>query len=208
MDSYCLFPEEFTNILSSLEKSRSEVIIAGDTNINLLDVMTADHVATFFHALDSQSFQPLISLPTRFSATRGTLIDNMFCRNSETMLSTTAGIVFDKFSDHQSYFTTMNWKTYEKPPKYIRICKQTSADIDKFRIDLNKSIILENIYLNIDANPNANDNEALNGIIENIRLRNVPVKTVKLNKYKHKQCNWITQGILKSIKFENKLYKI
>ena len=62
--------------------------------------MTADHVATFFHALTSQSFQPLISLPTRFSATRGTLIDNMFCRNSETMLSTTAGILFDKFSDH------------------------------------------------------------------------------------------------------------
>ena len=53
IDSYSLFTEEFTNILSSLEKSRSEVIIAGDFNINLLDVMTADHVTNFFHALTS-----------------------------------------------------------------------------------------------------------------------------------------------------------
>ena len=182
IDSYSLFIEKFTNILSSLEKSRSEVINACDFNINLLDVMTADHVTIFFHALTSQSFRPLITLSTRFSATRGTLIDNMFCRNSETMLTTTSGILIDKFSDHQPYFTTINWKTYEKPPKYIKICKQTSADIDKFRIDLNKSNILENIYLNFDANPNTNY-EALDGIIENARIRNFPVKTVKLNKY-------------------------
>ena len=104
------------------------------------------------------------------------------------------------------YFTTINWKTYEKPQKYIKICKQTSSDIDKFRIDLNKSNISENIDLNVDADPNTNY-EALDGIIENARLRNFPGKTVKLNKYKHKKCNWITQGILKSIKFKNKLYK-
>ena len=166
--------------------------------------MTADHVTIFFHALTSESFRPLITLPTRFSATRRTLIDNMFCRNSETMLSTTSGILIDKFSDHQPYFTTINWETYEKPPKYIKICKQTSADIDKFRMDLNN--ILEKIYLNVDANQNANY-EALDGIIENARLQNFPVKTVKLNKNKHNKCNWITQGILKSIKFKNKLYK-
>ena len=34
-----------------------------------------------------------------------------------------------------------------------------------------------------------------------------PGKTVRLNKYKHRKCNWITQGILKFIKFKNKLYK-
>ena len=79
------------------------------------------------------------------------------------MLSTTSGILIDTFLDHQPYFTTINWKTYEKPPKYIRICKQTSADIDKFRIDLNKSNILENFDLNVDANPNANY-EALDSI--------------------------------------------
>ena len=94
------------------------------------------------------------------------------------MLSTTSGILIDKFSDHQPYFTTINWETYEKTPKYIRFCKQTSASIDKFRIDLNKSTILENIDLNVDANPDANY-EALDGIIANARLRNFPVKTVK-----------------------------
>ena len=53
INSYNLFIEEFTNILSSLKKSRSEVIIAVDFNINLLVVMTVDHVTTKFHALTS-----------------------------------------------------------------------------------------------------------------------------------------------------------
>ena len=57
--------------------------------------------------------------------------------------------------DHQPYVTTVNWKTYEKLPRFIRICKQTSADIDKFRLDLNTLNILENIDLNFDANSNA-----------------------------------------------------
>ena len=32
-------------------------------------------------------------------------------------------------------------------------------------------------------------------------------KLVKFNKYKHKKSSWITQGLLKSIKYRDKLYK-
>ena len=69
--------------------------------------MTADHVTKTFHALTSQSFRPLITLLTRFSAKRGTLIDNMLCKNSETMLSTTFIILINIFSDHQPFFTIL-----------------------------------------------------------------------------------------------------
>ena len=34
-----------------------------------------------------------------------------------------------------------------------------------------------------------------------------PVKWVKFNKYKHKKSSWITQGLLNSIKYRDKLYK-
>ena len=30
---------------------------------------------------------------------------------------------------------------------------------------------------------------------------------VKFKKYKHKKCNWITKGIIKSIKYRDNLYK-
>ena len=35
----------------------------------------------------------------------------------------------------------------------------------------------------------------------------MPNKHAKLNKYKHKKTPWITVGIIKSIKFKDKLYK-
>ena len=35
----------------------------------------------------------------------------------------------------------------------------------------------------------------------------MPSKWVKFNKYKHKKSSWITQGLLKSIKFRDNLYK-
>ena len=33
------------------------------------------------------------------------------------------------------------------------------------------------------------------------------IRTVKFAKHKHKKTNWITYGILKSIKYRDKLYK-
>ena len=35
----------------------------------------------------------------------------------------------------------------------------------------------------------------------------MPSKWVKFNKYKYKKSSWITQGLLKSIKYRDKLYK-
>ena len=35
----------------------------------------------------------------------------------------------------------------------------------------------------------------------------MPMKKIQLNKYKHKKTEWITNGILKSIKFKDNLYK-
>ena len=37
--------------------------------------------------------------------------------------------------------------------------------------------------------------------------KHMPCKLVKFNKYKHKKSTWITQGLLKSIRYRNKLYK-
>ena len=63
IDSYSLFTEEFTNILSSPEKSRSDVINAGHCNINVLDVTTADHVTIFFMRSLLKTFSHLLLFP-------------------------------------------------------------------------------------------------------------------------------------------------
>ena len=43
-------------------------------------------------------------------------------------------------------------------------------------------------------------------MIETARKKHMMGKFVKFNKYKHKKSKWITYGILKSIRFSDKLY--
>ena len=63
----------------------------------------------------------MITLPTRFTRTNGTLIDNFFCKLCKSVLESTAGILTKRFSDHQPYFImlNMNQKT-NPPPKFIK----------------------------------------------------------------------------------------
>ena len=60
------FIDEFSPILAHLEQSHSEVIIAGDFNINLLDIKTKNKVLTFYNYFTTIGFLPEITFPTRF----------------------------------------------------------------------------------------------------------------------------------------------
>ena len=73
--NYNRFAEEFVQILSHLHKSKSEVIITGDFNIDLLKINSNANISKFYDTVTSQSFYPKITLSTRFSDRHGTLID-------------------------------------------------------------------------------------------------------------------------------------
>ena len=59
--------------------------------------------------------------------------------------------------------------------------------------------------LRIDADPNINY-DILELTITDAANKHLPTKTSKVNKHKHKKSNWITYGIIKSIKFRDRLY--
>ena len=59
---------------------------------------------------------------------------------------------------------------------------------------------------NIISDPNVNYNLLESEILKANR-KFMPTKFVKFRKYKHKINNWMTPGILKSIKYRDKLYK-
>ena len=84
--------------------------------------------------------------------------------------------------------------------------KQTQESINNFKQELKTSNILSKLDLSPDADPNSNFN-IFNNCIAEIKDTHFKNKTVNYNKYKHKKSAWITQGILKSIKFRNKFYK-
>ena len=56
------------------------------------------------------------------------------------------------------------------------------------------------------ADPNSNYTTLCNEILRS-KKKHMPSKWVKFNKYTNKKSSWITQGLLKSIKYRDKLYK-
>ena len=104
-DNYQQFNDEFTDILHRLQKTKGEIVIVGDYNIDLLKVEHKPIIRDYRY-LDSMmthGFFPKITLPTRFSDLNGTLIDNVICRLSNTSITNAAGIIVTQISDHLPY---------------------------------------------------------------------------------------------------------
>ena len=59
---------------------------------------------------------------------------------------------------------------------------------------------------NVTSDPNDNYNILLEELKKAID-KHMPMKTVKFDKYRHKKETWITSGILKSIRYKDKLYR-
>ena len=58
----------------------------------------------------------------------------------------------------------------------------------------------------VTSNPNDNYNILLEEMKKTID-KHMPLKTVTFDKYRHTKETWITSGILKSIRYKDKLYK-
>ncbi len=84
VDSYNEFIDRFTSILNNLESSNGDVIIAGDYNIDLLKINDKPKISQCF--------------------------DNFFCKLSEYTLETTSGVLIKTFSEHQPYFTLIDFQ--------------------------------------------------------------------------------------------------
>ena len=72
------FITECSSVAASLGDSNNELIFAGDFNIHLPKINKNEVYSNFCDTLISHSLYPQITLPTRFTRTNGTLIDNFF----------------------------------------------------------------------------------------------------------------------------------
>ena len=144
-----MFIDEFTILLSCFDKINSEIIITGDLNIDLLKINQRPIFSECYDILTANSFLPKITLPTIFTETNGTLIDNFFCKLINITIESVAGILTKKCSDHQPYFILLN-AIIEKPhmPKYIKIRVQSEYAFNNFK----KGVQSLNIHDSLDNN--------------------------------------------------------
>ena len=69
--------------------------------------------------------------------------------------------------------------------------------------------IPEILNKNINANPTENY-ELFSKLVQEAKSKHLPIKRMKFNKYKHKKCRWITNGIslLTALKLNIDLYSL
>ena len=73
-----IFNKEIEPIIHQLDKEKSILFLGGDYNANLLEINQKENYQELFDIFVSRGIIPKITLPTRFSLHRASLIDNIF----------------------------------------------------------------------------------------------------------------------------------
>ena len=196
------FNDEFNKAVHHKLIQGKKMIISGDFNINLLKINEKIMYANFFDMMTSISLLPNITYPTRITRTTATIIDNIFSNSLEdTVLS---GIITNKsISDHQIIFSSFD--------NFINIKKQSNKIKNIKIIDYAglKNEISQTIYTNLNKALNFDPNQNYNVLENKLAIainKHTTIKKRKLNKFNHKKNPWITQGLIKSIQFRDKLH--
>jgi hypothetical protein len=206
-ENYRIFNEEIQQILSQYSNTNAEFILTGDFNIDLLKMHQKENVNDFMEMLLSHGMLPKITLPTRFAQSSETLIDNCFVKLSSNFAKTTSGILLNNISDHQPYFVTFDFlKLTKDKVKYVKVFKNTTETRLRFKTELERMCSMSLFKTGSHDDPNNNYN-ILNNVIQTALDKHMPTKYMKYKKHKHKKSDWITSGIIRSIKFRDKLYQ-
>ena len=211
-DKFNDFLKEFFPVIEKLNKSTVNLIVTGDFNINLLRVNSNNKYNNFYDIMTGLNMVPSITFPTRFpdkqTDINPSLIDQIYLKNSNALKSDAAGILYRPVSDHLPYFIAIKLSTKNAvvKPKFIQTQVNTEKAHNNFKTEL-ASIDWTKLF---DHQPTANPlitYKSFKVKLLSLQDKHFPTKKVKYNKYKHKLSNWITKGILASIKFRDKLYR-
>ena len=193
--NYHTFINEFSETLDYLHNQKSEIIIAGDYNIDLLRLKEKPMFNEYFDSVLGFGFFPKITLPTRLSNQSGTLIDNFLCKLSPYYSNTKTGVLLSDISDHLPYFISLNQTVNRKPgPTFKTIRDKSISAINNLQVELQRNNISEQLDKKIDADPELNYNTLIKHICQSVH-ECLPQKSVKFNKHKHKKSKWITNEL-------------
>ena len=78
--------------------------------------------------------------------------------------------------------------------------------MQKVKIEIDSYNCYNKLYKHQNEDPNLNYN-IMHEEIMRAKNKYMPIKIMKFYKYKHKKSTWITQGLLKYIRYRDTLYK-
>ena len=86
------FTTEIENVIHELDRRNSEILIAGDYNINVLNLDIRQAFSDFFYSMLTNSLFPRITSPTRLNKNSCTLIHNIYFKLSPLFTDATSGL--------------------------------------------------------------------------------------------------------------------
>ena len=197
------FISKLISILNSNILRDQKVVLIGDFNINLLN----DDLDTilFKTELQSLTFSPVISKPTRFSsnnATLPTLLDQIWTNFS---MNFSSGIIIHDLTDHHPIFLILD--CHNRPDEFVKVSFRIfdEGSYERFFSEISNinwdQIISEDVNISI-----SRFEKVLNSTYCNcFQIKHKFISTKRAKK------PWLTNGILKSIRSKShkfKLYKL
>ena len=163
---------------------------------------------SYFDLFVAQSFYPKIIQPTRLAKKKGTLIDQTFCKFSDSIQeSSFSGIILSAMSDHLPHFTCIDITQHKKAvPKYVKLNRKDVTSFNSFQNEIETQLANAHIPNDLITDPN-NTYNTLDNIKLSAKRMHLQPTTVRFNKYRLKRYPWMIADILNSIKFRDKLYK-
>ena len=170
-------------------------------NINFLKFNQHAQTEEFLDMFYTNNILPIITKPTRLTDHTATLIDHIY---TKCLQNFTAGILTVDIADHLPVFCIVRTQPTRNYSNKIYF-----RDYSKF----NKDIYLDDIKLidwreslNSEKNLNEKVQETINTLNKNIN-KHAPIKLASQNKQRQLNKQWLTKGILKSVKRKHKMYR-
>ena len=201
------FINETQPIVNKLSNENTELILVGDFNINLLKCDSLQLYNEFYEMFLSYGMIPNITLPTRITKNSATLIDQIYSKfDKKVNKDNYAGIINSNLSDHFPIFLCIPLETEKnKTPKTVTIKSSSPSDINNFKTALNNVNWAEVVDFENSDDINIKYDKFISKFTS-IQNECIPTKKVKFDKHKHPLNPWITSGLIRSIRYRDRLY--
>ena len=113
------FNDKLCITLDRIKRENKLCYLLGDFNINLLNHDSHIHTGEFIDLLSTYSFLPLITRPTRVTASTATLIDNILTNNVDNIVHSDQGILVTDVTDHYPVFHIHRIPTVQEVEVYM-----------------------------------------------------------------------------------------
>ena len=201
---------DFTDSINSILRhdkilSGYIVLIAGDMNLNLLD-LDSQETCNYLFSLNSKLFLPAITNPTRFSSdldnSRPSCLDHIFTNKFDNLDS---GIINFDFTDHNPTFIHLHDISLKLPNPLTKITIRPFSQ-EKMNVFLHKVSLIdwESEITWVDVNRSFVEfSETLNSLY----CRCFPLHTKYLSQKRMKN-KWVTQSVKHLIDEKSRVFKL